>query len=387
VTAGSRGLSSAPPTSHFWPTPSWPCGRCEAWSNRTRCSAGRPDRGALLGHAGSRPWQRLERLGVRPCRRRRPHHGAALLGSPERGLRRSSAATMEREPGEAAVEIAEGSATPGCFTPCSTPSPLSCDPARGHGDRPHPPDRRAARAVARGHRHGPLRGAVPRLHASPGPALQRPRDGGRHPGGAVLALRPRQGLRHLLVPVRPELRPADAARREAAPRVRLPPPVRVAALHPVRDRLAARPRLQRRHPDRLRRAGGPAHPVLPRPGPANPLPGRAPPRGCAAGRASPLPGPRHCRRPPGAAGPDERGGRGSLAGGLGGRRARDRPLQRWPGLPGQVGVPVRVHGAGLPDVRALPSRPLGRAAPGPRRRRDAGSTRSTGSSVLAAASA
>ena len=54
----------------------------------------------------------------------------------------------------------------------------------------------------------------------------------------------RQRVRHLLVHVRSELRAADAARGPSSARA-IPPPVRLAASHPLRDWLAARPPLQR----------------------------------------------------------------------------------------------------------------------------------------------
>ena len=73
-----------------------------------RHARSRPDPGTLLGHAGTRPRQRLERVGVRPRLRRRAHHRAAVPGPAERGLRRSPAAAVEREPGEAAGEVAQG---------------------------------------------------------------------------------------------------------------------------------------------------------------------------------------------------------------------------------------------------------------------------------------
>ena len=65
-----------------------------------------------------------------------------------------------------------------------------------------------------------------------------------------------------------------------------------------------------------------------------------------------------------------RGG-SALAGDAAGRRVRDRPVARDDGLSGQVGLPVRILWPRLPDVRAVPARPRGRAAPAFRGRRNA----------------
>ena len=68
---------------------------------------------------------------------------------------------------------------------------------------------------------------------------------------------------------------------------------------------------------------------------------------------------------------DERTGGGALARGHQRRHSRDRPTTRDHGLPGQVGVPVRLPRPRLPDVRAVPPRPLGRTATALRGRRGA----------------